>query len=62
MSPVKTLLKERTVKRAKNYKLGLDEIDDALEFMFGKEDIDEETEESHGVDDDVKRCNWGWRR
>ncbi|KAL3800870.1 hypothetical protein ACHAWO_008820 [Cyclotella atomus] len=50
---LKKLLRERTVKGAKSYKLGLEEIDDSLEFHFGDEENsveeDEQVEESQAA-------------
>ena len=46
---LKKFLKERKVKRAKSYKLGLEEIDDGLEFNFGR---GSDGEESKAADDD----------
>lgn len=45
---MKKLLKERIVKRAKSYKLNLQEVDDTLEFHFG--DDEEGSQEDDGGD------------
>jgi hypothetical protein len=49
-------LKERTVRGAKSYKLGLEEVDDSLEFHFGDEGAQEDSQmESEDEDADVKQ-------
>jgi len=47
---MKKLLKERIVKRAKSYKLNLEEVDDTLEFHFG--DAEKNSGEENGGDQD----------
>eukprot|EP00956_Cyclotella_meneghiniana_P022557 scaffold42810_cov40-Cyclotella_meneghiniana.AAC.1 len=50
---MKKLLKERIVKRAKSYKLNLEEVDDTLEFHFGDAAEKNSGEENGGDQDEL---------